>query len=345
MTKGRKGSQSSSIFLPRKSTLLWIILTICLLYGIHLLRSTNSRTVNLKELLSVSIEAARRGGYEVKKVREKADIGEKSKGETHEGANNPVTDGDMLSHRAMYNGILKAFPNIHIVSEESDPKPYDLDKIQMPPLRNTEVEEIISDGFYDIPIEDIDVWIDPLDATQEYTENLNKYVTTMVCVAIKGKPVLGVIYKPFEDVLVWGWAEDVNKVNHVLREDFLKSKLGNSSKNNRFIVSRSHAGDVDQTAKKVFGQDTVTTPAGGAGYKVLEVIKGHQDAYIHVTLIKKWDICPGNALLRALGGNLTTLKGEEVNYSDKDEKNKGGVLAALHDHDRYVRAFREYKNP
>ena len=28
-----------------------------------------------------------------------ADIGEASKGETLEGANNPVTDGDMLSHQ------------------------------------------------------------------------------------------------------------------------------------------------------------------------------------------------------------------------------------------------------
>ena len=75
-------------------------------------------------------------------------------------------------------------------------------------------------------------------------------------------------------------------------------------------------------------------------------MKGTQDAYVHVTLIKKWDICAGDALLRALGGRLTTLKGEDVDYSGggpagPQEKNEGGVLATMHDHAAYVELLKD----
>ena len=83
----------------------------------------------------------------------------------------------------------------------------------------------------------------------------------------------------------------------------------------------------------------------GAGYKTLQVIKGEADAYVHVTRIKKWDICAGNAILRSVGGQLTTLSGGEVDYSmSGDPKNDAGLLATTHEHQKFLDIFQpEYE--
>jgi hypothetical protein len=57
-----------------------------------------------------------------------ADIGEQSKGKTREGANNPVTDGDMKSHLAMFYGLRKTFEGLNIISEEHDSATVDMVK-------------------------------------------------------------------------------------------------------------------------------------------------------------------------------------------------------------------------
>ena len=113
----------------------------------------------------------------------------------------------MLSHRQMYYGLQKAFPLVNIISEESDPEEIDMSKIAEASISNDEVDRIIPDAEDIIlPAKDLDVWIDPLDATQEYTESLLNYVTTMVCVAVKGRAVLGIIHKPFNHTTAWAWS-------------------------------------------------------------------------------------------------------------------------------------------
>lgn len=81
-----------------------------------------------------------------------------------------------------------------------------------------------------------------------------------------------------------------------------------------------------------------------SGYKTLEVIKGKQDAYVHTTLIKKWDICAGNAILSSLDGIMTTLDGKHIDYSTGDQpKNEGGLLATTYDHDSYLSKLEHLK--
>lgn len=280
------------------------------------------RNVDLRELLALSVEAAVRGGKEVKRVREENGLQEKSKGKTREGANDPLTMGDLESHRKMYNLIRNTFPEITVNSEEHDNV---VDKTQLwERLIPSDIAEKIT-GQNEVPAESVTVWIDPLDATQEYTENLLKFVTTMVCVAVDGKPVIGVIHQPFSDFTAWALGHESN----------VHARSSYSSTPQKVIISRSHSGQVNTFVHDAFGNSTTVVQAGGAGFKVLSLLdipawesSDQADIYVHITFIKKWDICAGDALLRALGGHLTTLKGEEIDYRDAP-LNKGGLVASV----------------
>lgn len=280
------------------------------------------RTVDLRDLLALSVEAAVLGGKEVKRVRDENSLQEKSKGKTREGANDPLTMGDVESHRKMYNLITNTFPEITVNSEEHD------NVVDKSLLWSRVVPKDIAEkitGQSEVPAESVTVWIDPLDATQEYTENLLKFVTTMVCVAVDGKPVIGVIHQPFTDFTAWALGHEAN----------VHARSSYSTTPPNVIISRSHSGQVNSFVHEAFGNSTTTIQAGGAGYKVLSLLDlpagesmDQADVYVHITFIKKWDICAGDALLRALGGHMTTLKGEEIDYRDVP-LNKGGLVASV----------------
>lgn len=282
------------------------------------------RRVDLRDLLAVSVEAAVLGGREVKTVREENGLKEKSKGKTREGASEPLTNGDLQSHRKMFNLIKNTFPEVTVNSEEHDSV---LDKVSWSRDIPADILDKI-EGGKDVPAESITVWIDPLDATQEYTENLVKYVTTMVCVAVDGKPVIGVIHQPFTGFTAWAFVGQGSN---------MRPRSSYSASPPKVIVSRSHSGKVKSYIQDAFGNSTTIIEAGGAGYKVLSLLEmpssgavsvDQADVYIHITYIKKWDICAGAALLNALGGQMTTLKGEDIDYNGTPV-NKGGLVASV----------------
>ncbi|XP_076601116.1 inositol monophosphatase 3 [Chaetodon auriga] len=282
------------------------------------------RKVDLRDLLAVSVEAAVLGGKEVKTVRDENGLNEKSKGKTREGASEPLTMGDLQSHRKMFNLLKNTFPEITVNSEEHDNM---VDKATWSRDIPADIQDKI-EGGREVPTESITVWIDPLDATQEYTESLVKYVTTMVCVAVDGKPVIGVIHQPFTGFTAWGFVGQGSN---------MRPRSSYSGSHPKVIVSRSHSGQVKGYVHSAFGNSTVVMEAGGAGYKVLSLLEmpsgsadsvDQADVYIHITFIKKWDICAGAALLNALGGQMTTLKGEDIDYSGTPV-NKGGLVASV----------------
>lgn len=223
---------------------------------------TKENTVRISELIAASIDLSERGGEEVRAVRRGgSSIGQEVKGKTSVHTKDYVTQGDKRSHEAIVAGLRARWANLKYVSEER--VPVDSTSVACPSIQNPEVIEVLR--VVDdppIPLEDVLVWIDPLDATQEYTEggerpDLLRFVTVMMCVCVKGEPVAGVIHQAFEGVggngvTHWGWKGHGFSRSIQRQVDAAKSKAkGKDVEKERVeaIVSRSHAGD----AKKEVG--------------------------------------------------------------------------------------------
>ncbi|KAJ8974601.1 hypothetical protein NQ317_019346 [Molorchus minor] len=308
---------------------LGLLLIILLLYYNKdtALDTIKPKTINLYKLLNVAIKAAENGGKEVVRVKDNIEI--KTKGLTKEGQVDSVTTADFLSHCSMTKTLKHFFPTLKVISEEAKAT---CDINQSIDYSLQDVDKSLLDEY--VQEEDITVWIDPLDATQEYTEKLFNYVTTMVCVAVKEKPVLGIIHKPFNTTTSWAW------VHKMTSKDLTQSEGHKNTKHDgplKVVVSRSHSGQIQEVLKKNFNKDFQLISAAGAGYKTLQVATGIVDAYLHITVIKKWDICAGNAILDALGGKMSTKFNKDIDYSSNSEViNSDGLIATMEDHKMFL---------
>lgn len=129
----------------------------------------NPNEINLRKLLIGSIQAAQRGGDEVRAVSANMDIHTQNKGKTKEGANDPFTDADLRSHCAMQQGLQRIFPKLTIISEEDTTEMNcpDVHLFDLDPTVLHHDSTVVPDE--NVHIDDVTVWIDPLDATKEFT--------------------------------------------------------------------------------------------------------------------------------------------------------------------------------
>ncbi|KAJ8950010.1 hypothetical protein NQ318_002421 [Aromia moschata] len=320
-----------SIHLNKKVILSFVTVLFILFMYVHkmdVVKEQEPRKIDLFKLLKVAIRAAENGGKNIVRVKDHINI--HSKGLTKEGQQDSVTTADFLSHCSMTNTLQHFFPYIKLISEEAKTK------CEEGHIDNYSVGELFIENltYQYVEEDDVTVWIDPLDATQEYTEKLYDYVTTMVCIAVNGKPLIGVIHKPFNGTTSWAWVDQA--MSRDLALDFHENE---KQKNNglKIIVSRSHSGKIGEVLKKNFNRPFEIISAAGAGFKTLELVTRKVDAYLHITAIKKWDICAGNAIVNALGGRMTTKSNQEINYAYTDDVvNDNGLITTMKDHNLFL---------
>ncbi|KAL3832673.1 hypothetical protein ACJMK2_024295 [Sinanodonta woodiana] len=175
-----------------------------------------------------------------------------------------------------------------------------------------------------LTVEDIGIWIDPIDSTAQYIQgqvgqmNPDGLVIEglqCVCVLIgvynkkTGLPVLGVINQPFYKYndnrwtghITWGIHQD-----HVNVTSFSQESNKSDKKKPILLMSSSESAEM----KDIFVQDFDVQFVTGAGYKLLCVSRGLADAYVLTkNSIFKWDCCGPHAVLQASDGGIVKYDG------------------------------------
>ncbi|EFO19605.2 hypothetical protein LOAG_08887 [Loa loa] len=207
--------------------------------------------IELHDLLSYVLLAAELGGRAILDVNDEEKLNTFKKAETDVGKPELLTRADLLSNQLVMS-VLGRYPGLRIISEEKGEmiNIVDYGKYQSQQEKLYADVKAIVDLFPSRKyfLSKLAIWVDPLDATQEFTEGLFEYVSVMICITLDSIPVFGVIYRPFTGERVYGLNEfGIMKGNG---NKWDRTILKNHSK--LVMVSRSHAGNVRELALNPF---------------------------------------------------------------------------------------------
>ncbi len=146
------------------------------------------------------------------------------------------------------------------------------------------------------------VWIvDPLDGTREFSELGRVDWAVHVALWERGELVAGAVALPAQDLTLS--TPDVD----------LAPPVGGSP---RLVVSRTRPPElVGALAKTLDGR---LVPMGSAGAKVMSIVLGEADAYVHGGGQYEWDSAAPVVVARAAGLHTSRLDGSPLRYNQAD---------------------------
>jgi 3'(2'), 5'-bisphosphate nucleotidase len=272
--------------------------------------------VNIGHLLSASLSCARRASQIIRDVRASGMV------VTQKGIDDPVTQADMQTQRVILEDLLARWPSLTVIGEEDTPHIVPL--ARAPAFEAAIADDAVPVELRSVPIEDVCVFVDPLDATKEYTEGLKECVMTLIGIGVCGEPVAGVMHQPFV-------GEAPGRSVWALRGAgvYGLTSVSKRAEGLTVTVTRSHPTAELESALQALHPAQIIR-AGGCGFKVLKVLEAEADLYLYPSPgTKKWDTCAPEAILRELGGVLVDKHGQRYRYDRAaPTANEQGILAA-----------------
>ena len=211
----------------------------------------------------------------------------------------PVTMADLNTDRLITQGLIKSFPGIPIISEESGIPDYQRRK-----------------GWKKFWL------VDPLDGTKEFL-NRNGDFTVNVALIEEGQPQLGVILAPAKGSLYYAakgagsWKqESTGKPRRIF------SRPADPKKPLVIVESRSHGSQ--KLDLFLQGYQVARRIQVGSSLKFCLVAQGSADLYPRFGPTMEWDVAAGDCIYRNSG--RTAPRPSSLTYNKPDLRNADFVL-------------------
>lgn len=240
--------------------------------------------------------------------------------------------------KAAGQAIMKVYAQDFTVTEKADASPLTLadqksHDILTAYLRSRYPFPILSEEGRDIPYGERAQWetfwlLDPLDGTKEFV-NRNGEFTINIALINKGKPAIGVIYVPINDVLYY--ASIGQGAYKVERGATTRLPLSLAPRPSRLTVvgSRSHAGkelqDYLAHLREKFGD--LDFISAGSALKFCLVAEGKADLYPRLGPTMEWDTAAGQLIVEEAGGRvIETTGGAALRYNKEKLVNPNFIV-------------------
>jgi len=171
------------------------------------------------------------------------------------------------------------------------------------------------------------VWIvDPLDGTKQFVMH-NRDFCVMIGLAVRGKPVLGVVYVPAKGELYWA---EKDKGAFLQKDGETKQiHVRNEKDWSKLILITRVTSDPRKLDMLIDGLGVTNhMRKGAAGIKICAIASGIADMHVNADLrTKEWDTCAPQIILEEAGGTVSDLRGNPLGYNQKDTRHTSGFMA------------------
>jgi len=302
--------------------------------------------VDLQQLLDVCIEAAERAGAVIKHVRESGVLRAVNKKE-----NDPVTRADFAAQTLIFGTLRRIWPKLGLVGEEDEAKCGGADVEELlefaktAPLRCADASErakmtvTIPENVRHVPVEELCVYVDPLDGTREYTHGSDEPVMVLIGITRNNVPFAGVTHQPFVDSAHGG--RTLSAVFGVGHCEAMHPGKYKDEKGTLVLMSVLTGDEAAERKRVMLGADRAGF-VGGCANKMLHVVEGRATFMMNNGCFV-WDTCAVEAFARTCGGVVTDLNGNDLVYSRKPAPNSNGVFVSMLPHDEHVAWVKRYR--